>query len=160
MKRALDAVRAASSALAGLGGAALVFLMMLTMADVVLRLFGRPIVGTYELVAMSAAVAIGAALPMTSWMRGHIYVDAFLTRLPRPARAAFNLVTRAMVFVLFGVIGWNLVKYAIDLARSGEVSPTLRLPFWPIVLGVAAGCFVQCVVVVGEVARILRGEYE
>jgi TRAP-type C4-dicarboxylate transport system permease small subunit len=134
--------------------------MLLTIADVVLRLSGRPIVGTYELVAMSGAVAIGASLPLTSWMRGHIYVDALLTRLPPPARAALNIVTRAMVLALFSVVGWNLVKYAIDLAKSGEVSPTLRLPFWPIVLGVSAGCFVQCVVALSDVARILRGEYE
>jgi TRAP-type C4-dicarboxylate transport system permease small subunit len=160
MKKTLDAVRAAATALAGLGGVALVFLMLLTMADVILRLFGRPIVGTYELVAMSGAVAIGASLPLTSWMRGHIYVDTFVTRLPRVAQAALNILTRAAVIALFAVIGWNLVKYAMDLARSGEVSPTLRLPFWPIVLGVAAGCFVQCLVTISDIARILRGEYE
>ncbi len=51
--------------------------MLLTVADVVLRLLGRPIVGTYELVALGGAVAIGLSLPLTSWVRGHIYVDSF-----------------------------------------------------------------------------------
>ena len=50
MKRFLDAVKGASTALSAVAGAALAFLMLLTVADVVLRIFGHPIVGTYELV--------------------------------------------------------------------------------------------------------------
>ena len=160
MKRCLDAVRAVSAALAAVAGAALAFLMLLTIADVVLRLLGRPIVGTYELVALSGAVAIGFSVPLTSWMRGHIYVDSFVDRLPGPARAALHIATRVLVLLLFFLIGWNLIKYAIDLQKAGEVSPTLRIPFYPVVFGVGVGCFVQCLVALGEVARILRGEYE
>ena len=87
MKRSLDAVKTASSALTAVAGVALVLLMLLTIADVVLRLLGRPIPGTYELVALAGALAIGLAIPLTSWMRGHIYVDSFLSRLPRPVWA-------------------------------------------------------------------------
>jgi TRAP-type C4-dicarboxylate transport system permease small subunit len=160
MKRYLEAVRGGSRALAAVAGAALTLLMLLTMADVVLRLFGRPIVGTYELVAMSGAVAVGLSLPLTSWMRGHIYVDSFVARLPRVPRAVLVILTRLMVLVLFFVIGWNLVKYGLDLRRAGEVSPTLRIPFYPVTLGVAVSCFLQCLVMVADVVRILRGEYE
>jgi len=59
------------------GEIALTFMMFLTVSDVILRSFRRPIVGTYEIVAFSAAVAIGFSLPLTSWMRGHVYVDLF-----------------------------------------------------------------------------------
>jgi C4-dicarboxylate transporter DctM subunit len=151
MKGYLAAVRGGSRALAALAGAALTFLMLLTMADVVLRLFGRPIVGTYELVAMSGAVAVGLSMPLTSWMRGHIYVDSFVSRLPRVPRAIFTVTTRLMVLALFFVIGWNLVKYGMDLKAAGEVSPTLRIPFYPVTLGVGVSCFLQCLVLVGVI---------
>ena len=160
MKRSLDAVKTASSALTAVAGVALVLLMLLTIADVALRLLGRPIPGTYELVALGGAVAIGLSIPLTSWMRGHIYVDSFQSRLPRPVWAALHIATRLLVVALFLLTGWNLVKYAIDLLRSGEVTPTLRMPFYPVVIAVGVSCFVQCLVALGEVARILRGEYE
>ena len=91
MKSFLDAVKGASSALAAIAGAALCFLMLLTIADVVLRILGRPIVGTYELVGLGGAIAIGLSLPLTSWVRGHIYVDSFVARLPRLPRVLEHL---------------------------------------------------------------------
>ena len=92
MKSFLDAVKGASSAFAAIAGAALCFLMLLTIADVALRILGRPIVGTYELVGLGGAIAIGLSLPLTSWVRGHIYVDSFVARLPRlPLRIRLQL---------------------------------------------------------------------
>jgi len=160
MKRFLDAVRVTSSALGAVAAAALTFLMLLTVADVVLRILGRPIVGTYELVAVSGAVAIGLSLPMTSWVRGHIYVDSFVARLPRVPRAVFTVVTRLLVLGLFLLIGVNLLKYALSLRAAGEVTPTLRVPFYPVVIGVGVSCLVQCVVMVADVVKALRGDHE
>jgi TRAP-type C4-dicarboxylate transport system permease small subunit len=157
MKRFLDAVKGASTALSWIAGAALAFLMLLTVADVVLRLFGHPIVGTYELVAVSGAVAIGLALPATSWVRGHIYVDTFVERLPRVPRAVVAVATRLLVLGLFSLIGWNLFKYAMSLRRAGEVTPTLRVPFYPVVIGVGVSCLIECAVMVADIVKVLRG---
>ncbi len=160
MKSFLAAVKGAGSALAAIAGAALAALMLLTIADVALRILGRPIVGTYELVALGGAIAIGLSLPLTSWVRGHIYVDSFVARLPRLPRAILNIATRLLVLALFLVIGWNLLRYALDLRSAGEVTPTLRVPFFPVALGVGLSCFVQCLVMVADIVKILRGEYE
>ena len=160
MQKILAAIRGTGRSFAAVAGTALCFLMLLTVADVILRLLGRPIVGTYELVGLSGAVAVGFSLPLTSWMRGHIYVDSFIARLPPRARAAINLLTRAVVFALFLLIGWNLVLYALDLRKSGEVSPTLRIPFYPVAFGVGIACFVQCLVIFADVVKIIRGTYE
>ena len=47
----------------------LAFIVLITVADVILRSFRRPIVGTYELVAFSGAVAMGFSIPLTSWAK-------------------------------------------------------------------------------------------
>jgi TRAP-type C4-dicarboxylate transport system permease small subunit len=160
MKRFLAAVKGASSALSVVAGAALLFLMLLTIADVVLRVLGHPIVGTYELVAQGGAIAIGLSLPLTSWVRGHIYVDSFVARLPRLPRAMLNIATRLLVLGLFLLLGWNLLKYALDLRRAGEVTPTLRVPFFPVVLGLALSCLIECLVMVADILKVFRKEYE
>ena len=160
MKRFLDAVKGTSSVLGAVAAIALAFLMFLTVADVLLRIFGRPIVGTYELVALGGAIAIGLSLPLTSWVRGHIYVDSFVARLPPVPRAVFNVATRLLVLALFLLLGWNLVKYGLDLRRAGEVTPTLRVPFFPVALGVGGSCLIECLVMVTDIVKIFRKEYE
>ena len=77
-------------------------------------------------------------------MRGHIYVDSFVARLPaRAPRDLRTSSTRLLVLGLFLLIGWNLLKYGLDLRAAGEVTPTLRVPFYPVVIGVGVSCFVS-----------------
>jgi len=160
MIRVLGGVRNLARILHGAAGIALVFLMLLTIADVVLRAFHRPIAGTYELVGYAGAAAIAGAMPYTSWMRGQVYVDFLLERLPGPARMICRLATRLLVIALFGLLGWHLVKYGRDLRVCGEVSPTLELKFYPVVFGFAAACALQAIVQVCEIVKLFRGEYE
>ncbi len=143
-----------------IAGISLTFLMLLTVTDVILRALKRPIVGTYELVAFSGAVVIGFSVPLTSWLRGHIFVDFFILRFSQKVRNIFNITTRCLVIVLFFLIGWNLIKYGIDLQKSGEVSLTLQMPFYPVAYGVGVCCFVQCLVLMCDVIKIFGGKYE
>jgi TRAP-type C4-dicarboxylate transport system permease small subunit len=156
----LNSVGRVSRGINVIAGIAITFIMLLTVSDVILRSFRQPIVGTYELVAFSGAIVVGFAIPLTSCLRGHIYVDFFTGKLPKTARSVFNLITRCMGIGLFLLIGWNLIKVGIDLQQSGEVSLTLQLPFYPVAYGVAVSCFVQCLVLLADIAKIFRGSYE
>jgi TRAP-type C4-dicarboxylate transport system permease small subunit len=160
MKGFLNAVAWLSRFVNVVAGISLTLLMLLTVVDVILRGFKRPIVGTYELVAFLGAIAIGFSVPLTSWLRGHIFVDFIILKFPSRLRDTFNIITRGMVIFLFLMIGWNLIKYALDLHRSGEVSLTLRLPFYPIAYAIGICCFIQCLVIVCDVVKIVGGRYE
>jgi hypothetical protein len=61
---------------------------------------------------------------------------------------------------LFLTIGWNLIKYGLDLQRAGEVSSTLQMPSYPIVFSVGVCCFAQCLVLIGDMVKILGGSYD
>lgn len=158
--RYLNTVKGMSSVLNVIGGVALTFLMVLTICDVVLRYFKRPIAGTYELVAFSGAVVIGFALPFTSWVRQHIFVDSFIAYFSQKTRNGFHVVTRVLCIGLFFIIGWNLFRYGASLYKSGEVSPTLQMPFYPIAYGVGVCCFIECLVLISDIVKIAGGEYE
>jgi TRAP-type C4-dicarboxylate transport system permease small subunit len=160
VERLLNGVGRVSRFINVIAGLAITFIMLLTVLDVILRSFRKPIVGTYELVAFSGAVVVGFAIPLTSWMRGHIYVDFLTAKLPKTLQSVFNLTTRGMGIGLFLLIGWNLIKMGMDLQQSGEVSLTLQLPFYPVAYGVAVSCFVQCLVLLMDMVKIARGEYE
>ena len=143
-----------------LAGGTLSILMGITVLDVILRIFGRPIVGVFELVAFFGAVAIGFSIPFTSWVRGHIYVDSLVVKLPRGARKGCHLFTRFLGLGLFGLAGWNLLKMGNDLLRSGEVSPTLHMPFYPVVYGIGVVCLLQSLVLFGDMIKVIREQYE
>ena len=143
-----------------IAGISLTFLMLLTITDVILRGFKSPVPGTFEMVAFAGAVVIGFSLPLTSWLRAHIFVDFFILKFSQKGRDIFNIATRCVVIVLFFLIGWNLIKYGMDLQKSGEVSLTLQMPFYPVAYGVGVCCFVQCLVLVCDIVKIFGGKYD
>jgi TRAP-type C4-dicarboxylate transport system permease small subunit len=160
MEGVLSKIKSIIRVLNAVAGVSLVCLMLLTVSDVILRTFRRPIVGTYELVGFFGALVIGFAIPLTSWHRGHIYVDFFYQKFSKPVQRAFNTATRCLVIGLFFLAGWNLIKVGYDYFKSGEVSPTLQLPFYPIAYGLGICCFVECVVLACDIVKIFGGEYE
>jgi len=143
-----------------IGGAALTFMMFLTVADVLLRAGGHPILGTYELVSLTLAIVIGFTIPKVSLDRGHVYMEILLEKLSKRDKAIMNTFTRILGIVLFAIIGYNLMLISKEFHASGEVSSTLKLPFFPISFFVGVCCFIECFVFLFDIARIWRGQYE
>ncbi len=152
--------RVAKKVLNFAGGLALSLMMFLTVADVIMRSAGRPILGTYEMVALLLAVVIGFTIPTVSLDRAHVRMEIILDRLSANGKALLNTFTRVLCIVLFIVIGYNLIMVGNELHASGEVSSTLRLPFFPIAYGVGVCCFIECLVFVFDIVQIWRGQYE
>ena len=143
-----------------IAGVCLTFMMLLTVADVTLRAVGHPIIGTYEIVALSLAVVIGFGIPKVSLDRGHVYMEFLLEKLGPRGKDLMNTFTRLLVLILFIFIGYNLLNVAAEFHASGEVSPTIKLPFYPVAYGVGVCCFLECVVFIFDIVRIWRGQYE
>jgi lipopolysaccharide export LptBFGC system permease protein LptF len=70
------------------------------------------------------------------------------------------VVTRLISIGLFILIGWNLFILGGDLIRSGEVSTTLLMPFYPVAFGLGVCCFIQCLVLIVDLVKIGGGKYE
>ena len=120
--------------------ASAIAMMLLTCADVILRIFRRPIPGTYEIVGLLGAVFVSFALAQTSIERGHIAVEFIVQRLPRKAQNVVECINALICGVLFSLITWQSIAYADDLKTFGEVSMTLQMPIYPFVYGIAIGC--------------------
>ncbi len=160
MEGYLKFVEKLSTFLNVIAGTALTFIMLLTVSDVVLRYFGKPIVGTFEMVGLGGAVAIAFGIPVTSFYRGHIFVDFFVQKFPQLGQNLVNLITRAASFTIFIWIAYNLFIYSNDLLRSGEVTLTRQIPFYPIGFAIGGCCIIQCLVLIGDVMKIFGGQYE
>ena len=160
MKPVLAVVSRVSRVLHDVAGAALTFMMCITVVDVLGRATGHPVMGTYEIVGLTGAVVIGFAVPFTSWDKGHIYMEFVLDRLSKSHRNLLLIFTRLLCIVLFIFIGYNLLQVAADYRRAGEVSATLLIPIFPVAYGVAVCCFIECAVFLCDIVRIWEGTYE
>jgi TRAP-type C4-dicarboxylate transport system permease small subunit len=151
-------------------GASIVCMMLLTCADILLR-FGvtlykstgwdflasvRPIAGTYELVCFMGAVAVSFAMAHTSVEKGHVAVSLLVRMFPPRLQAIIRVITGSFSFILFALISWRSVLYALHLRESGEVSLTLQLPFYPFVFGIAFAAAAVCLVLFVEIASSLQ----
>lgn len=138
--------------------AVLVTMMMLTVFDVVLRTLGKPIVGTYELVAMSGAIVIGFAVPKTSWDRGHVFVDFLIEKRSRAVKNGFFIATRIVGIGIYGLLSYNLMRKGMVLQKAGEVSLTLQIPFFPAAYALSLCFFVQSLTLLADILRINEGK--
>lgn len=147
-----------------IAGITLAFMIVVTLGDVILRAFGKPVLGAYEIISFSGGVVIGLAIPYTSWMKGHIYVDALFDKQPRrqghPFRAKdfVNILTRCAGIVLFFFLGWSFFGYGDSLYASNEVTQTLRIPFYPVAYGLGISCYVQSLLLFCDILRLIGGE--
>ena len=149
-------VKRVSGALNWVAGAAVTFMMLLSVTDILLRAGGRPIIGTFEVVSLLLAIVIAFGIPQVSLDRGHVNMDFLLERFSKRGQKVMNTLTRLGCLILFAFIGGNLFNVAARFKASGEVSATIQIPFYPIAYGVAICCLLECCVFAYEIAKIWR----
>ncbi len=135
--------------------ASLVGMMLLTCADVVMRyVFSRPIIGTYDLVSLMGAVLASFAMPYTMLKKGHVAVEILIQRLSRGGQLIIETFTHLIGISLFLVLVWQAILLSRDMKAAGEVTPTLLLPFYPIVYCMAICFFGLCLAILVNLLEI------
>lgn len=139
-------------------GVILFLMMMLTVVDVVLRALGRPLVGTYEIVAMAGALVTGFAIAQTAWDKGHISVDFLIEHRSPTTKKIILIFTRLFGIVLCAFISMQLYLKGIHFYKSGEVSLTLHIPHHPPAYALAFGFIIVCFVLVADIVKLFVNE--
>lgn len=140
------------SELMNLGAALCVLgMMLLTAFDVVGRLFKHPILGAYEMVGLLGALTIALAIPSTTRHKGHVAVEFVVEKLPPGLQRAGLIIANGLSLALFLLIAWQTFIYAGILRRTGEVTLSLQLPFYPVVYAIAAAALLVAMVLAIEI---------
>lgn len=136
----------------GLGSVLILAVMVLMVADVLMRdLFNAPIDGVAELVAISIIAIVflqlGSTLRHGRMSRADLFIDGFTLRHPR----AGNLIHA--VFAVAGAVVCGVIFYATAprFARSWTeneffgVQGVFTVPTWPVQFIVLVGCAVTAI---------------
>ena len=92
-------------------------------------------------------------------------IGAVPLKLPFPDFALWPAAGAMVAFaltaaLLFGLLAVESVKYGHALQISGEVSPTLQIPFFPILYGIAFCSFVVFVVLFMDLLLVITRKEE
>lgn len=140
-------VKSLSQWLDRIAGFCLAGIMVLVVSNIILRvIFNSPILGTIDYVGFLAAMAIGLALAYCAVQNAHIAVDFVVERFPHKLQAVVDSLINTIALGFWGLVSWQIWKYAQSLAASGVVSPTTQTPFHPFVYLVSLGLFTLCLV--------------
>ncbi|MBW1690923.1 MAG: TRAP transporter small permease [Deltaproteobacteria bacterium] len=147
--------RVLNQALLWIAGVFLAGMILLTCSNIFLRIMWLPVKGTFELMGFFGAIVTAFALGYTQIKRGHIGIDIVVMRLSEKAQRILNSINYLICMLFFSIAGWQIAKWATTLWRTGEVTETLRIIFYPFTYGVALGCFVLALVLLVDFLREL-----
>jgi TRAP-type C4-dicarboxylate transport system permease small subunit len=144
-----------SKALNSVGGTLLFLMMMLTVTDVILRYLKRPITGTFELMSYGGALVAGFAIAQTSLDGAHVNVDMLTEAVAERGKNFLMIFNRIIGVGIFVLLAWALFLKGNSLYQSGEVSLTLRVPYYPVAYGLAVSCFAESLVLFADLFKTL-----
>lgn len=128
-------------------------MMLLTVADVLLRtFFNYPIRGMLELIELGLACTIFIALPAVFLRREHLVVDVIDHFLKPSAVRVLDLLGAVISLAVLAVMAWQMLPLARSMHEFGDVTSDLSLPkiwYWvPVLFGVVASALALAVFIV------------
>ncbi len=121
------------------GAVVLFATMLMAVANMALRPLGFPLTGSFELMGLGCAITAAFGLAIAQEQKSHISVDIMFRHMPPLPRAILNIAGSLSCALLFSAASWRLLQTGLTQLETGEVSETLRIPFYPVVWAVAAG---------------------
>ncbi len=138
LKRVIDP---ASRAGRVIGAVLLVVLVLLTVADVVLRhFFNSPIHGTLEITELNLSIIVFLSLAYCAVKGTHVVVDVVVNQFSERIQTGLSAFVYFCSAATLGVLSWQLSLYALKLQDMNRVSAILRLPAYPFAIIAVIGC--------------------
>ncbi len=131
--------------------AILLFMMFLTVGDVIARyFFNKPVPGTFELTNLMLPLLVFFGLAYTQVRKGHISIDIVISRFPARVRAIADSISSFLSLSLFALVVWQSAVYAHRLWQGHIVSGVLAWPVYPFLIAAAFGSLLFCFVLLGN----------
>ncbi|MBU2499590.1 MAG: TRAP transporter small permease subunit [Pseudomonadota bacterium] len=140
-----------------MAGCFLAGMIILTCANILFRIVWVPVEGTFELMGFFGAIVTSFALAYTHKNKAHIAVDILVNGFSERTRRIMNGINCAVCSMFFFLAAWQITKWGTTLWKTGEVSETLHIIFYPFTYGVAFGCFILALVLLVDFLKVVLG---
>lgn len=135
---------------------AVVFMMLITVTDVILRkFFLSPIIGVTEYSQMIMVVILLAAAS-TGMADGHIKVDLVTNMLPKKAQNICEIITLILTFITAMLMASSVAYAGVKAINTGLKFLTVKFPQAPFILLYALGLFVMGIAAICLLIEAIR----
>lgn len=138
-----------------IGGIFLVAMIVLTCGNILFRIVWVPIPGTYELMGLFGAIVTAFALGQTQSRRGHVAVDVLINTFSAKTKKTLKVAGDLICMIFFLIVTWQLAVKGNTLWRTGELTETLKIIYYPFIYAAAFGCSVLALVCFGDLLSAL-----
>ncbi len=150
-------IKKASRVLAEIAGWLLFACMAIVTLNVILRkVFGSPLLGTYEWVGILTAVVISFGLAYCAVVGGHIAIDFIVNKMKPGLQRMIAIICGGISCLVMGGVTVSIFQYANKLALAGEVSPTTKIPFYLFVYVAGVGFAFLLAVLLLDIYKTVR----
>lgn len=122
-----------------LAGASLMLMVFVVVLNGVLRKISEPIAGTTEIVGWFAALATAFSLGFTQVQKGYVDIDALVERFPQTFQRFLRILMNCISLAFFTMVSWKMFEYAFQVAGNGNLSETMGIPYYHLIILVAVG---------------------
>jgi TRAP-type C4-dicarboxylate transport system permease small subunit len=158
MKRLTAAVLKGDVILYTIAGVVLAFMIVLTLCDVTLRNLGHPITGSMEIIQYGGSIVFGFSIPYATWMGAQVIVDLVTQKLGLKNQKRIKAVTRSIGILLFLFVAYNFFLYALDVKRTGELTASFKIPYYPFCFAISLSFLFQSLTIFCDLIKTLQGE--
>ena len=158
MKRLMTAVVKGDIILFSIAGTVLAFMIILTLFDVILRNLGHPITGSMEIIQYGGSIVFGFSIPYATWLGAQVIVDLMIKKLTPKNQKIFNVITRGVGIVMFLFIAYNFFMYGLDVKRTGELTASFKIPYYPFCFAIALSFLFQSFTIFCDLMKTIHGE--
>jgi TRAP-type C4-dicarboxylate transport system permease small subunit len=125
---------------------ALVLVMLVIVANILLRAVWRPITGSYEMVEILGAILLSLGVAHCAVLKSHVAMTFLVERMRPLNRAISDFCTTLISCFFLGYISWGIFKYAAKVYSRGLNTTSLEIPLYPVYFLVGFGIFVLALV--------------
>jgi len=158
MKSLTAAVLKGDKILYTTAGVVLAFMIVLTLCDVILRNLGHPITGSMEIIQYGGSIVFGFSIPYATWMGAQVIVDLVTQKLGLINQKKIKAVTRSIGIIMFLFIAYNFFMYALDVKRTGELTASFKIPYYPFCFAISLSFLFQSLTIFCDLIKTLQGE--
>ena len=141
-----------------IAGTVLAFMIILTLFDVILRNLGHPITGSMEIIQYGGSIVFGFSIPYATWLGAQVIVDLMIKKLTPKNQKIFNVITRGVGIVMFLFIAYNFFMYGLDVKRTGELTASFKIPYYPFCFAIALSFLFQSFTIFCDLMKTIHGE--
>lgn len=132
-------------------------MMLLTVADIVLRyFFNKPITGTLEITEYAMVVVVFLGVAWCGVKGGHINVDFMISRFSPRLRLFFDTATCLLSIPLLVLMTWQTFEQVSYTKEIHKASTMLEIPEYPFYLITSIGCALLTLVLINHLIRFLN----